>query len=314
MPAISAVIPTYNRAHFIGEAIESVLAQSRAVDEIIVVDDGSTDHTPEVLAGFGNRIRYIRQENAGPSAARNRGIQAAGGDYIAFQDSDDLWLPDKIAVQIGFLAANPDVDIVFGLMANFRSLDDPLEAEIKNQAIRRQLEESNGRIADMFSLLLIENIVPTPTVLLRRGCIDKVGAFDTRLKIAEDFDLWLRAAAVCKFGFVDQILLRRRRHEANLIDDRITRLSCRLSILERLEDRFPELVGKHGELLNRQISALNYDLGSLYFKNGKYRAALSRLRRCDQPESGRFPCIAKKAAAMTLIPFERKAAGTCVPV
>ena len=124
---VSAVVPTYNRAHLVGEAIRSVLAQSLPVCEVIVVDDGSTDGTKEAVGRLSDAnpglIRYIRQENAGPGAARNRGIREASGDWVAFQDSDDLWLPEKIAWQVDFLRRNPRLEFVFGLMGNFEEGD-----------------------------------------------------------------------------------------------------------------------------------------------------------------------------------------------
>src|SRR3990172_2985097 len=112
LPLVSVVIPTYNSAQFIGEAVRSVLEQTYSHHEVIVVDDGSTDNSEDVLRLFGERIQYIHQENRGPSAARNGGIRLAKGDYICFLDADDLWLPGELEVQVSFMGCHKDVGLV----------------------------------------------------------------------------------------------------------------------------------------------------------------------------------------------------------
>lgn len=109
---VSVIMPVHNGAQFLREAIESALAQDYTPVEIIVVDDGSTDATPQILASFGSRIRHIRQTNSGAAAARNAALQASRGEYLAFLDADDLWLPQKLRVQIDYLGSHPDVDLV----------------------------------------------------------------------------------------------------------------------------------------------------------------------------------------------------------
>ena len=114
-PLVSVLVPTFNRAHLVPEAIRSVLSQDYAPFEVVVVDDGSTDDTATVInQEFGRRIRYIRQENAGPGAARNTGIRASSGEYIAFQDSDDIWLPGKLRAQVDALNRHPECALVYG--------------------------------------------------------------------------------------------------------------------------------------------------------------------------------------------------------
>ena len=112
-PLVSVIIPTYNNAAYLVESVESVLNQSYRNIELIVVDDGSTDNTQAVLAGFGDRLRYVRKANGGPSSARNLGIQMARGQLIAFQDADDLWLPEKLALQVAYFHLHPEVGVVF---------------------------------------------------------------------------------------------------------------------------------------------------------------------------------------------------------
>ena len=187
---VSAVIPTYNRAHCVGDAIESVLQQTRACDEIIVVDDGSTDQTRAVLAGFGDRIRVIRQVNAGVSAARNAGIRAARGDWVAFLDSDDRWAPGKIEAQSEAAAQNPAAVAIFCSV---------------------RLQMAQGKWADWFehrgmfrvsSPVLIEQPVRTvlqwlcfiQTVMARRSDAIAAGLFNPRFRMYEDMDFLLRLA------------------------------------------------------------------------------------------------------------------------
>src|SRR5664280_1650862 len=118
-PKVSVVIPTYNRLAYLREALDSVLAQTRAADEILVVDDGSTDGTEAAISALPAPVRYLRQQNAGPAAARNHGLREAKGDWIAFLDSDDLWVPEKLEAQMDFLERNPAVELLFAHMINF---------------------------------------------------------------------------------------------------------------------------------------------------------------------------------------------------
>ncbi len=300
MPTVSVVIPTYNRAKMLTDAVESVLRQTHPVDEIIVIDDGSTDNTPATIEQFGDKLRYIRQANAGPSTARNRGVAEAHGDFIAFQDSDDHWTPNKIATQLDFLSTHPRVEVVFGLMADVHTAADELIPVMRNQFVYDQLRRANGVVENMLGLLLLDNMIPTPTVLMRRACFDRIGGFDPNLHIAEDFDLWLRAAAEFQFGFIDDILLKRRRHEGNLINESATRLHYRLQVLERLPERLGAKLTVSRPDLENQIRALRYDLGSLAFRQGKFRSARENFRRCRAWEGKRVARLFKELVSAML--------------
>jgi len=277
---VSVIIPTYNRARFIGEALDSVLTQCTDEDEIIVVDDGSTDETREVLGGFGDRLRVISQEQRGPSAARNRGILESAGRLIAFQDSDDLWAPDKMRLQLNFTARHPEVDIVFGNMGNFSGSGFPESPEITHPEIYSYLQEHCASLDRMFEKLLQTDFVPLPTVLMKRCCLTRLGGFDEDLTIAEDYDLWLRAACLFRFGFVDSILVFRRRHEGNLINRFASRLSQQATVLEKFKGNASLMNEERIHLIDRTLSALYYDLGSFEFKKGQFAQAHAHLRRC----------------------------------
>jgi len=181
---ISVLIPTYNSAALVGDAVASALAQTTPAAEIIVVDDGSTDDTWRRLLLFGDRVRYVHQQNQGVAAARNRGLACATGDVVAFLDADDVWHPRKLELQSAILAARP----ALGLLGT-RTFAWPVAA-MPAVAI-----EPRADIAPVpLRQLMVKNQFTTSTVLVRRAVLDRVGGFDTALHGPEDYDLWLRVA------------------------------------------------------------------------------------------------------------------------
>ena len=183
VPEVSVVIPTYNRAAMVVEAVESVLAQEGVDLEIIVVDDGSTDNTETMLGRFGSTLRYSRQPRSGVSASRNRGVALSQAPLVAFLDSDDLWLPGKLQVQTTFMAGHPEVMIC-------------QTEEIWMRNGRRLHPRSRHRkpSGDIFRRSLELCLVSPSAVMIRRELFDRVGYFDETLPMAEDYDLWLRVA------------------------------------------------------------------------------------------------------------------------
>ncbi|HRP72399.1 MAG TPA: glycosyltransferase [Luteimonas sp.] len=201
IPETSVIIPTWNRRELIGRAIDSVLAQTRPVDEVIVVDDGSTDDTQAYLADrYGERISCIRQANAGVSAARNRGLAMARGRYIALLDSDDEWLPEKTQRQVAFLDANPGVGMV---LCNVMRMD-PDGSMIDVFDRRRQIPEDGPALR----WVLRDPALAPLSVLMRREVYEDVGGFDEALRTAEDLDFHLRVAARWPIGVVAEPLAR----------------------------------------------------------------------------------------------------------
>ena len=180
-PEVSVIIPTYNRGWILKEAIDSVLAQDFRDFELIVVDDGSTDDTGQILEAYGQDMTVYRQANMGVSAARNRGIAAATGRLIAFLDSDDLWLPRKLSSQIDFFNSNPDAVI-----------NQTEEIWIRN-GVRVNPKTRHHKISGMiFERSLGLCLVSPSAVMMRRSLFDEVGLFDEDLPACEDYDLWLR--------------------------------------------------------------------------------------------------------------------------
>ena len=185
-PQVSVIIPTYNRGWILKEAIDSVLAQDYKDLELIVVDDGSTDNTFEILASYGNDIKVLFQENKGVSAARNRGITEASGQLIAFLDSDDLWLPRKLSTQIDFFNQMPDALIC-----------QTEEIWVRN-GIRVNPKKRHKKPSGMIFEPSLELCLVSPSaVMIRRSLFDRVGEFDVTLPACEDYDLWLRIS--CRF-------------------------------------------------------------------------------------------------------------------
>jgi len=185
MPTVTVIIPTYNRAWVLKRAIKSVLAQDFHDFEIVVVDDGSTDNTTEVLESY-QQICVIRQEHRGVSAARNAGIARASGRLITFLDSDDLWLPGKLSAQVAFFNNNPDALIC-----------QTEEIWIRNGNHVNPKKRHKKYSGMIFEYCLELCIVSPSAVMMSRRLLDKIGTFDETLPICEDYDLWLRTA--CRF-------------------------------------------------------------------------------------------------------------------
>jgi len=211
LPSVSVVIPTYNRRQFIGEAVASVLAQSHRELEVIVVDDGSTDGTGAFLQqrfGHDQRFRYVPQENAERAVARNTGIRAAQGQWLAFLDSDDLWLPDKLARQVACVTASPELVLVH---TGYTEVDE------HNQPLRDILLNRRTEPETAFGALVTANFICSATPLIRRDAFDRVGLFneDRRLLCFEDWEMWTRLAAVGPIQYLREPLARHRFHPGN---------------------------------------------------------------------------------------------------
>lgn len=183
LPVVSVIIPTYNRWPWIREAIDSVLTQGYKRFELIVVDDGSTDGTAKRLSEFGSHLRLIQQPQRGVSAARNRGEAAARGRYLAFLDSDDLWLPKKLEMQVAFMEEHPEVQIC-----------QTEEIWIRNgRRVNPKLKHQKPS-GDIFRRSLELCLVSPSAVMMRRELFNRLGGFDETLPVCEDYDLWLRIA------------------------------------------------------------------------------------------------------------------------
>jgi glycosyltransferase involved in cell wall biosynthesis len=198
---ISVIIPTFNRAKFLEEALRSALGQKGSPDEveIIVVDDGSTDDTGQILRSLPGTIRYIRSDHRGVSAARNLGIAESGGEWIAFLDSDDLWLPDKLSAQMKFFSDHPEI-----------LLCQTEEIWIRNGRRINARRYHRKPAGYCFPLLLERCLVSPSAVVVNRRIFDSVGVFDESMPACEDYDLWLRIGCRFALGLVEEPLVIKR--------------------------------------------------------------------------------------------------------
>lgn len=206
MPTVSVIIPTYNRAAVVTEAIDSVLAQTFRDFELIVVDDGSTDDTRDRLAAYGERIRLICQENHGVSHARNVGIRAARGQYIALLDSDDLWLPKKLDTQVAAMTAQPDIPLCH-----------TEEIWIRRGVRVNQMKKHQKQGGYIFTHCLPFCVISPSSVMIRRALFDDIGYFDETLPACEDYDLWLRVTKTSPVHFIETpLMIKRGGHDDQL--------------------------------------------------------------------------------------------------
>jgi glycosyltransferase involved in cell wall biosynthesis len=239
------------------QAVESVLAQDYGDYELIVVDDGSGPETREALEPYMERIIYIYQENAGPSAARNRGIRESGGELVAFLDHDDLWLPEKLAAQVEFMDAHPEYPLSYHAVDYFaddRDLD---------------LPQREGPAGDVLAKLFKRIFLITLAVMCRRECFDKAGLFDEELRFAQDYEIWLRMAVHFDFGCIDRVLGRYRFHEANLSwENQIRHFTEKMVTRERIYANPAAASRIPGRLYRREISSVSFKLAQMYLSRG----------------------------------------------
>lgn len=199
---ISTIIPTYNSAKTLDRAIESVLQQTLPTYEIIIIDDGSVDETPEVINRFQGKIKYIKQINSGVSAARNKGIKASTGNWIAFLDADDEWLPNKLELQSRVLKKKPDVKWCAGEVQIIKR---------KNNSIitvppKKKIEKEKKWAVHFFESCLKGIFFQTSTFLISRQLFSEIGTFDPSLRVSEDRDLWWRIAThYPEIGYVPEL-------------------------------------------------------------------------------------------------------------
>jgi glycosyltransferase involved in cell wall biosynthesis len=270
VPRVRVVIPTFNNARFVGAAIQSVLEQSVGDFEVVVVDDGSTDATREVVEAIRDRrVVYRRQENQGPSAARNNALRDATNELVAFLDADDLWLPEKLARQLALVDASPAVGLVHGAYV--------VVDEQGRELVRRLGPGLTGRVADR---LAVENLVSgsASTALVRRALLDRVGLFDESLRGGEDWDVWFRVARVSELAYVPEPIAKIRRHATNSTraEDRIRTDLTRL-IGKIYSD--PTLPPELRRLEPRAWAAMHLAMARFARNGGSKRRALGYLLR-----------------------------------
>jgi glycosyltransferase involved in cell wall biosynthesis len=241
---VSVIIPTFNAERFLADAAQSALAQDHPDLEVLVVDDGSGDGTLDVarrLAGASDRVRVIHQENAGPAAARNRGIREVAGEFIAFLDADDLWHPTKVRKQLDAFRSNPELGLVYCRREGKRLDSDDQWVPDEERNLRYAERAAAGRFyrGRCFDKVITESFIALSSVMIPRRVLDDVGLFDTELITAEDRHLYARIAHDYPIECVDEPLVVMRRHGANIswAPDREPQT---LDFVRKIADEFPE--------------------------------------------------------------------------
>jgi glycosyltransferase involved in cell wall biosynthesis len=242
MPRVSIIIPSYNRAGMIMTALESALAQIYPDWEAIIVDDGSSDDTREVVAGVKDtRVRYIYQANKGLPGARNTGILSSSGDYVAFLDSDDAFLPEKLALQVPILDADPQLGLVAG---GYIDVDSSM---IALRELRPWEKNPSLDLSDW--LRTCPFCVGSP--LVRRSWLDKAGLFDETMRFVEDWDLWLRLSSLgCRMEWLKQPVYLYRMHDTNMVRQAVRMKNGMIAMFDKYfgrPDLPPEAVALKGE-------------------------------------------------------------------
>ncbi|HEX7190041.1 MAG TPA: glycosyltransferase [Thermoanaerobaculia bacterium] len=269
MSRVSVIIPAYNYGRYIAEAIDSALAQTLPPVEVIVVDDGSTDTTAEVLARYGDRIQVVRQTNQGVAAARNRGIRMAQGEYIAFLDADDIWKPRKLELQIARFEADPSLGLV--------RCD--IEAFDASGRIETRVQQEEGYVAS--ALLRFEaGINPAAsTIVVPKWVAEEIGGFDVRLPPSEDWDFCYRVATRYPFGHVAEALVCYRLHGCGI---HLNTARMENSMLLAFEKAFASTDPAVQSLRKEAYGRLHRILAGCYFQNrrlgGFVRNAVASLR------------------------------------
>jgi len=265
---VSVVLPCLNGARWISEAVESVLAQTYRNFELLIIDDGSTDNSKEIVTSYlsDERVRYIYQMNRGFSAAVNRGIKEGNGSLIGFIGQDDLWLPSKLGLQVKYFSNHKNLDLV---RSNYYSID-------SEGRIIRLVQENVPNFSSrqkMLEYLFLSNFIGFETVLIKKKCFDDVGLFDERLVGFSDHDLWLRIAGNFNIGYIALPLVKKREHALQLT--RYVKeqgLRDEFLLIDKAIHQYPFLK----KVERKKLSSLYYELGmDMLQKGNKERAKLN---------------------------------------
>jgi len=283
MPKVSIIIPAYNVAPYIGETLDSVFSQTFADYEVIVINDGSpdTEELERELARFGDRINYAKQENRGASAARNAGLRTAGGEFVAFLDADDLWLPSYLDEQIKFIRER-NCDLVCADAEVFS------DGSHKDETYMETLMADAPPAGDVtfIGLLSAEQSLITSGVVVRRERVFEVGFFDEALRNSQDFDLWLRLAwNGTRMAYQRRVLLRYRSRDNSLSGDEVNVHRRELRVLEKVEHEYDLAPAKRAEVVSvieRRRAVLEFELGKLYLARGEFARARESFGKANQ--------------------------------
>ena len=281
-PLVSIVIPAYNCAAFVAEAVQSALDQDYPSTEVIVVNDDSSDKTPSVLRSFGDAIRVIDQKNSGAAVARNNGLAAARGEYVAFLDADDVWLQGKLSVQVAHLQENQDVGIVFTDWHVWPTdADGRFHLPALDKTPRQGVNADPTHSGWLYNRLLFDCELLTTTVMLRASLVRAIGGFDTTMYSGEDYDFWLRAsreAKISKLACVGALY----RTVAGSLSRKPRTINNEYVVIRKALDRWG-LVGPDGTrtdpaIMERRLDALVFQHGYSHLHKGDSQIAYSAFK------------------------------------
>ena len=278
-PLVSVIIPAYKVARFITATLDSVLSQTFSDYEIIVINDGSpdTEELEQELAPYSHLITYITQSNQGAGAARNAGILAAQGEFVAFLDGDDLWLPEFLQQQIDLITAGNGSDLVY---ADAINLHDGKLCRITNM----EVNPSRGLVSAE-ALIAAECCVITSSVVARRSLILEVGLFDENFPNSQDFDLWLRLAKHgARISYQKKVLIHRRIYEGSLASNPLNSFAGEISVLEKTQQRNDLTEGERAAILRtleRRSATVEVFRGKEQLLAGEFDSALTAFRTAN---------------------------------
>ena len=282
---VSLIIATFNHARFLDAAIDSALAQTLGAVDVIVVDDGSTDDTPAVLARYAGRVRVLRQPNRGLAAARNAGLAAARGTYVAFLDADDVMAPTKLAAQLEVLERSPTIGWTY------------CDVLIETVATRTTVTASErfgygARALDgwLFPELIHGNFIPAIAPMIRRTALDAAGGFDERLTALEDWDMWLRLSLLAEARYTPAVLVTYRIRPGGMSEDRARMDKNRFCVLDKINRTRPVALESLGSVGRRLIADTHNWLGKEAYASGDWSEARRRF-----------------AASVLTVPWQREA-------
>jgi glycosyltransferase involved in cell wall biosynthesis len=287
-PEVAVILPCYNVESYLQRSLSSVFAQRYSDLHIYAVDDGSTDGTVQILETNSHRCSFVTQHHAGPAASRNRAIRMSSAPFIAFLDADDEWLPQKLARQVAFLKQNPTLGLVCSLCAVrapgaervgvFPTIDAP----------------HSGRL---FRRLVRNCFIFTPTVVVRRSCLDDIGLFNEALLTSEDFNLWLRIAARWKIALLPEVLAIAHRRSGSLSATIAPeqRLSNGVAAVEDVRSRCPQLSRSEKRALRAALAERLYFEGSRLLSTGAKAAARTKLAAAHELKIMHWRALAKLA-------------------
>jgi len=270
-PLVSVIIPAYNAAEYILDALESVFSQHYNNIEVIVVNDGSTDTTRDLVSSYPKPIIFLDQENMGSAVARSKGIAAAHGKYIAFLDSDDLWLPGKLSSQVVFLEDNEEYGLVYSNWVTWKANDDGefVEKDFVNQ--RDNIYLSQPLSGWLYEQLLNDCVVWTSSVLIRQQICQEVGDFDTSLRRGQDYDYWIRVSRITLMHKLDAIHAVYRIHK-NSISSNIHDVNYEYCVLSKAIKEWgyscPSGKKVNQQMVSKRLAQVSFEFGYRHFYEG----------------------------------------------